>query len=88
MQRQQLVHQTSLKQSHTIALAIVIPAKNEAKNLKQTLPALLNALKRFHNPFRVIVVDDHSTDDTAQVAKNYTIQVYLGQGEGPGLLAI
>lgn len=45
-------------------LSVVIPAKNESEGLKRTLPALR---ARFPDA-QVIVVDDGSTDDTAQVA--------------------
>ncbi|MEO6405088.1 MAG: glycosyltransferase, partial [Ferruginibacter sp.] len=51
-------------------ISVIIPARNEAGNLynlltsltHQTYPAAL---------FEVIVVDDYSTDDTANIVKNY-----------------
>ena len=47
-------------------VSVVIPARNE----EHTLPALLDSLNTAHpGPKEVIVVDDHSTDSTAQVAK-------------------
>jgi 4,4'-diaponeurosporenoate glycosyltransferase len=47
-------------------LAIVVPARNEAARL----PALLLSLRDAGaTPAEVIVADDHSTDDTAQVAR-------------------
>ena len=46
-------------------VSVLIPARNEAA----TLPHLLSALNRQRwLPDEVIVVDDHSTDDTAQAA--------------------
>jgi len=48
------------------AVSIVIPARNEAANL----PALLASLGRLDPaPLEIIVVDDHSTDGTAAVAR-------------------
>jgi cellulose synthase/poly-beta-1,6-N-acetylglucosamine synthase-like glycosyltransferase len=49
-------------------ISVVIPARNEEENL----PALLKALQSQSYPrnfFEVIVVDDHSTDGTADVVK-------------------
>ncbi len=47
-------------------VVVLIPARNEAA----TLPHLLAALARQrHRPDAVILVDDHSTDDTAAVAR-------------------
>ena len=51
-------------------LSVIIPARNEAENL----PALLNSLSLQTYPknlFEVLIIDDHSTDDTAAVVKKY-----------------
>ena len=45
----------------------VIPARNEAQLLPITLQSLLN--QDYPGSFSVILVDDHSTDGTAQVAR-------------------
>ncbi len=45
-------------------LSVILPAKNEAEGLRQTLPRLREA----HPDAELIVVDDGSTDDTAEVA--------------------
>ena len=44
----------------------VVPARNEADELPGTLTALLG---QRHRDLHVVVVDDHSTDDTAGVAR-------------------
>ena len=45
-------------------LSIILPAKNEAEGLRGTLPAL----KAAYPEAEIIVVDDGSTDATAQIA--------------------
>lgn len=55
-------------------VSVIIPARNEAK----TIAACLKALDEQDIPktnFEVIVVDDHSTDDTAQIASTFDVQV-------------
>jgi glycosyltransferase involved in cell wall biosynthesis len=62
----------SRSKSKTIAepqwpkVSIVIPARNEKKNL----PLLLESLSKLKYPdFEVVVVDDHSTDGTGELAQ-------------------
>jgi len=52
-------------------LSIILPAKNEAEGLRQTLPRLRNA----HPEAELIVVDDGSTDGTAAVAAEFGAKV-------------
>jgi dolichol-phosphate mannosyltransferase len=47
--------------------SIVIPARDEAKNLKVVVPALLTELKRAGINHEILVVNDGSTDDTQNV---------------------
>lgn len=46
-------------------MSIVLPARNEASNLKKLLPEL----RRLHPEAEILVVDDGSTDETSIVAK-------------------
>ncbi len=55
----------------TADVTIVIPAKNEA----ETLPALLSKIKSDLPKYKVVVVDDGSTDDTAAIAKKHGARV-------------
>ncbi len=48
-------------------VAVLVPARNEAESLPRTLPALLN--QDYAGAFRVHVIDDRSTDGTAEVAR-------------------
>lgn len=47
-------------------ISVILPAKNEAEGLRRTLPALAAVLPEAE----VIVVDDGSTDETAEVARS------------------
>ncbi len=49
------------------ALAVIVPARNEAAILPQTLPALLG--QDYPGAFHVWLVDDHSEDGTGGVAR-------------------
>lgn len=52
-----------------IKVSIIIPARNEAANIEQCLQSIL-ANNYPNELLEIIVVDDHSTDDTADIAKN------------------
>jgi len=52
-------------------LSIILPAKNEAEGLKRTLPELRAA----YPIAEIIVVDDGSTDETAQIAQSMGARV-------------
>ena len=63
-------------------ISIIIPAYNAAK----TLPACLAALQRqTQPPDEIIVVDDGSQDQTAQVARAYGAQLLEQPHQGPAV---
>jgi len=62
---------TQRKINHTLEpISVIIAAKNEAHNL----PALLASISQLEDPgtdYEIIIVNDHSTDDTEAIAKNW-----------------
>ena len=62
-------------------LSIIIPAKNEEKNLRKLLPSIL---KQGFKKLEVIVADDNSTDKTAQVARKLGAKVVKTSLGHPG----
>lgn len=54
-----------------MTLSVILPAKNEAEGLRRTLPALRVLLPEA----QIIVVDDGSTDATAEVALSHGAEV-------------
>ena len=51
-------------------LSLVIPARNEERNISTLLRALENQSYPRHL-FEVIVIDDHSTDSTAEMVQGF-----------------
>ena len=50
--------------------SIIVPARNEAQNIRPLLNSLFS--QRFPpDTFEVLLVDDHSTDDTARIAEDF-----------------
>jgi len=51
--------------------SIVIPAYNEAARIRSTLETIRDYAARTHRPLEVIVVDDGSTDTTADIVRQF-----------------
>lgn len=56
-------------------ISVVIPARNEEENLSRLLPSLKASS---HPPHEILVVDDHSADRTAEVARGCGALVISG----------
>ena len=54
------------------AASVIVPARNGAQHLRLTLPALREALP---DGWEILVVDDHSVDDTVEVARLYADRI-------------
>src|SRR5882762_1816656 len=49
------------------SIVAVIPARNEAAVIGRAISSLL--VQRYPGPFHIVVVDDHSSDGTAELAR-------------------
>ena len=54
-------------EKNTMLYSIVIPAYNESKNIPGTISRLAPLLRDEGIPFQLIIVNDHSTDDTGEI---------------------
>lgn len=48
-------------------LSVIIPARNEEACVEETIGGLVSAMRSANIPYEILVVDDGSTDSTAQV---------------------
>ncbi|KGL63683.1 glycosyltransferase [Polaribacter sp. Hel1_85] len=56
------------KKSLETPISVIICAKNEAKNLQEFLPSILN---QKYNDFEVVLINDASSDETLEVMKSF-----------------
>jgi hypothetical protein len=56
-------------------ISFIVPAHNEELCLPRTLEAINDTARRVGQPFELIVVDDASTDATAEIARQYDATV-------------
>ncbi len=71
-------------------LTVLLPAFNEASGLYELLPKLRQQLEESGMDYRVVVVDDGSSDDTAEVALDASAEmpiILLRHDENRGLAA-
>lgn len=58
-------------------LWIMLPAYNEVESLPRLLPKIANVLKEREMPYRIVVVNDGSSDNTGEVLEQYRQQLPL-----------
>jgi glycosyltransferase involved in cell wall biosynthesis len=54
-------------------VSIVIPTKNSSNTLAACLDSIIN---QYYKNIEIIVIDNHSTDNTIEIARRYTNSVY------------
>jgi dolichol-phosphate mannosyltransferase len=52
-------------------ISVIIPARNEARNIGSTVGALVERLVGAAIPFEIVVVDDGSADQTAEIVEEH-----------------
>lgn len=57
------------------SVAVIIPARNEAANLPQVLTALRDAASTYQGPCELLLVDNGSSDNTADIAVSFGCRV-------------
>ncbi len=75
----------AVAQASVPAVSVIVPARNAARTLRETLAAL--KAQELEQDFEVIVVDDGSDDETSAVAREHEPFVSLirnDRSEGPG----
>ena len=60
--------------TYPVTASVIIPCKNRARTIADAIHSALNQKVREGYSFNVIVVDDNSTDGTAEIIKNLTAQ--------------
>lgn len=70
-------HQKTMINPSKLSLSVVLPAHNEGKNLPFILKEATSLLENLKIDYEILVVDDGSTDDTAEVVKSFTNQNQL-----------
>ncbi len=61
--------------SSEMKLSVIIPARNEALNLESTLKSLSEKLNSENIEHEILVVDDHSSDGTAETLRRLSLQI-------------
>lgn len=68
-------------------ISIIIPVKNEEKNIDKLVTRVHSSISGKNISYEILLIDDHSTDKTTDVAKklqkNYPIRIFTKQGK-PG----
>lgn len=59
--------------AHALKISIVIPARNEGKNLRRVVGEIMQSMFDLKNPFEILVVDDGSLDDTLDISSKLAV---------------
>lgn len=64
----------STKPPSPLGISVIIPCYNESALIGETIDAVLQVLRSEHYDFEIIVVDDGSSDDSADKIQNLSVQ--------------
>ena len=76
-----------------MSLSLIIPCKNEEGNISLLLTSIIHLLKKYE--IEVLVIDDHSTDNTVSIIKRFNVkkikviknmQIGLGSAIATGII--
>ncbi len=68
----------------SVYLSFIIPAYNEEFRISKTLDIVLEYFSRQNYTNEIIVVDDGSSDNTAEIVKSYSEVILIRQGQNMG----
>ncbi len=69
-----------------MSLSIVVPAKNEEKNIANTFKKIKTKLSKYNIKYEIIVIDDFSNDKTIKILKNLKNKnLYFYKNSIPGV---
>ncbi len=74
---QLLTQDDNQTQNSNASVCVVIPARNEAELLPLTLQSLINQTYQKIGAVQIILVDDHSTDGTAEIARQVAPNIII-----------
>ncbi|KPK95920.1 hypothetical protein AMJ80_02835 [bacterium SM23_31] len=83
-----LIKKSHVRSDYEPPVSIVIPARNEEENIERCLTSL-EALEYPREKLEIVVVDDHSDDNTASIVRSFsernsTISLVSLSGQNPG----
>lgn len=52
-------------------ISVIVACRNESKNILKLLDALIGAASKYEGKFEIIIVNDHSEDNTASLVSDY-----------------
>src|SRR5689334_15578971 len=71
--------------SQKVAISVVLPAYNEADTIGQEIETIREAMKTTDYVYEILIIDDGSTDQTADIVKSKGVRIVLhGQNRGGG----
>src|SRR3989339_153104 len=67
-----------MEKPNTLKTCVILPTKNE----EESISYMIDEIKKLNLP--IIVIDEHSTDKTIEIAKSKNVEVFQREGSGKG----